>query len=190
MDETSRKLTINIRESRLCSLPPELPNTIYREVLLVDGDIEISDSSRPSQPALLQTNRQTRSEAILIYYSNSFRFSLYAFDAAPYITWCASSEQRRYARCRWSLDGPRNWMNLQCWLETYHRRECFGVGLSAQNMAQSKTGRVIVVRKFFQLVSVKHQQGSPWEEISKELEIVHEIICAVDPRWRLEKDLK
>jgi len=79
-------------QSRLCSLPPELRNRIYRYALVTDDRINVQRHVNvPSPPGLLQTSRQIRNETHAIYsIENSFHFIVFDFDAFLLQRWCVT----------------------------------------------------------------------------------------------------
>lgn len=182
--------TYNSRESRLLSLPPELRNAIYREVLLENGVVRITNEARPAPPSLLQVNRQIRKEATAIYYKeNTLRFCIWKFDAGVYITWSQLFTFHGEFSTRWSFEGPRNWENLLQWVEASYTGKCTKLQRSSTSPPQSSTGKTIVVGKFFDLMNnLSLVQGMSWEKVKEQLEVVHDMLCATDEVWESEKD--
>ncbi|KAG9648325.1 hypothetical protein KCU95_g1404, partial [Aureobasidium melanogenum] len=72
---------------RLMDLPVEIRLRIYSMAIGDRQDLTISDYRNVAEPALLQTNRQIRSEATPVFYgSKSFRFELQMPTDATYHT--------------------------------------------------------------------------------------------------------
>ncbi|KAK5701610.1 hypothetical protein LTR97_004426 [Elasticomyces elasticus] len=110
----------------LLTLPPEMRNRIYREVL-VEGDIYIHTHSRflPIEPALMRVCRQTREEALAIYHKeNSFVFDIDENDARNLINWCKSASRRKNSEIAFEVGHSQNWENLMAWAAATFRREC------------------------------------------------------------------
>ena len=85
------------QDSLLLKLPAELRNRIYRTALVSSDALDVTDKPRPTEPALLATCKQIRTEALGIYYSeNSFLLSINIFNRYPgdqpdtFMTWASS----------------------------------------------------------------------------------------------------
>lgn len=169
------------------SLPPEMRNMIYRYAL-VEGDIFMDPTM--TQPAVLQLNRQIRSEAKQIYYQeNNFYWALWANNAEKYIAWCTTSKQRRNAKCKWKLRGPRNWANLLKWLEAFYNGECRAPSYCNEQMGRTKTGKTAATARLLLLTKkMKLDQKLEWKDVRGNLELVHESFCVLDRKWMWEKD--
>ncbi|KAK5733161.1 hypothetical protein LTR17_009902 [Elasticomyces elasticus] len=110
----------------LLTLPPEMRNRIYREVLNGE-DIRISSSDRsfPIEPAILRTCRQARNEALAIYYKeNTFVFRIYENDARNLIKFCKLSLLHKDSETDFEVASSRNWKNLMVWAAAIFRDEC------------------------------------------------------------------
>ncbi|KAK5733162.1 hypothetical protein LTR17_009903 [Elasticomyces elasticus] len=116
----------------LLTLPPEIRNIIYGDVL-VEGDIYYTHEL-DTEPAILRTCRQTRSEASRIYYEeNRFVFWINNNDASQLIKWCMSSSSRRHSKMASSVDLSRNWVNLLVWARAAFHGECGALSLERED---------------------------------------------------------
>ncbi|KAK3628220.1 hypothetical protein LTR56_018734 [Elasticomyces elasticus] len=116
----------------LLTLPPEMRNLIYRDVL-VEGDIYYTHKI-DTEPAILRTCRQARSEASRIYYEeNRFVFWINNNDVSQLIKWCMSSSSRHRSRMASSVDFSRNWDNLLVWARAVFRGECGALVLERED---------------------------------------------------------
>ena len=114
----------------LLSIPHELRNRIYNEVLVSDNAIVISKRARTPyyQPALLRTCRQIRSEAISLFYSlNQFPATLESYDGCTLIPFYQMLLRYRAetADDNYSIyiDAERDQIHvpdLDAWLKAYH----------------------------------------------------------------------
>ncbi|KAK3628219.1 hypothetical protein LTR56_018733 [Elasticomyces elasticus] len=110
----------------LLTLPSEMRNRIYREVLNGD-EIEISSTDKflPIEPAVLRTCRQARNEALAIYYKeNTFVFRIYDNDARNLIKYCKLSLLHKDSDAAFEVASSRNWKNLMVWAAAVFRDEC------------------------------------------------------------------
>ncbi|KAK5731994.1 hypothetical protein LTR17_010947 [Elasticomyces elasticus] len=110
----------------LLTLPPEMRNRIYREVL-VEGDIYIYTHSRflPIEPALVRVCRQTRDEALAIYHKeNVFVFDINENNARNLINWCKSALRRKDGEIAFEVAHSQNWSNLAVWARAVFEGKC------------------------------------------------------------------
>ncbi|KAF2173997.1 hypothetical protein M409DRAFT_16268 [Zasmidium cellare ATCC 36951] len=117
----------------LLSLPAEMRNFIYAEVLISNERIKVTKDNY-QQPSLLRVNHQIRHEARPIYYcQNNFTIACPDFDATALVAFRIQS--RDVAPSMLGIDGkkpaislkspthtqPRNWSNLFRWLGALHQ---------------------------------------------------------------------
>ena len=170
-------------QSRLLSLPPEIRNTIYRYAL-VQGKISVRAPAfaTAEQPALLQVNRQIRTEAINIYYhENEFLWLVEDFDATATAMWQQSSEARAQASHIFEFEGRRVWDNLFKWLKAFYSDETSGIG--PVRLEQGGAEVVVAASHMFEVVRELRSQGREWEHIRPILECMRKAVGAYDAPW-------
>jgi len=174
--------------SPLLALPPGLRNTIYRLVLIEPGKIQIHNQP-PPEPALLRVNKRIRKEASSIYYKeNTFRFHIRDFNIEVLRKCCASAAQvlrkwstssRKRKRCHFNymIYTCYDWPELLEWLKAYYDGRCINVGERHDKDA-------CPVHSLFGLVSeMKRKQDLEWEQVTKNLEYVHQGLRATKSGW-------
>lgn len=116
------------REASFLGIPGELRNLIYRYALLQISMIPVSPFN-PSQPALLFTSRQVRSEALPIWLTEN-TFKVDAWDMQ--LTIPSNYHDHWLSRVAYqnffiTMRGKKNWGNLKGWLARYARHEVPGL---------------------------------------------------------------
>ncbi|KAK4610749.1 hypothetical protein CLAFUW4_13990 [Fulvia fulva] len=103
----------------------ELRNRIYREVLLQPAPIDYGDKGY-IRPALLNTCKAIRSEALKIYYyENSFHTDVWAYNASGMYRFRTSLEPigvnyEKIEEMTTTCFDLASWSNLMEWLRQYH----------------------------------------------------------------------
>ena len=166
----------------LLTIPPEMRNRIYREVL-VEGRITISGHDQlPTEPPLLRVCRTTRHEALSIYYQeNRFRFLIVDNDASKYIKWFKSCIRREDANISIDPYDSRNRGNLLKWAEAFYRGECGmpGEPEDAQTEGDAVEGILSVVERL-------QRYGVPWETVRAGLGDMRKALVAENQEWARE----
>ena len=165
----------------LLSLPGEVRNRIYGYSLVEASRITIDDQdSFPAEPALLQTCRRVRSEALDIYYKeNEFRFIIEEFEASHYIEWCQISDNKRLAYRTFVILPSTNWIKLKMWMKSYYHGEC---GAPVISLDTSQCNEDVVVH-MSSLVRRAVTDGISWESVDFMLECVHKSLAATNTEW-------
>lgn len=109
-------------------IPGELRNEIYRFALLENSMIKVSPQSH-SQPPLLWTNRQIRTEALTIFETeNTFKVDAWNMMLSiPSIYTSHWLSRIEYKRFYITMRGRKDWGNLKVWLGRYARHEVPGL---------------------------------------------------------------
>ncbi|KAM3420438.1 hypothetical protein BST61_g3711 [Cercospora zeina] len=134
-DAKTRAAQVSPTPSRLLRLPAELRNRIYRLGLHTAGDedrIIVTDFGH-ERPALLQTCRKIRTEALKIYYyENSFRIDMNSYDSTLLARFTqklrdlglethSAKPAKEYVECYLRYgDREPNWANLLQWMKFVH----------------------------------------------------------------------
>lgn len=109
-------------------IPGEIRNQIYRHALLQDTMIKVSPHSH-EQPALLQTNRQIRKEALSIWMTENI-FKVDAWDMKLTIPpnykshWLSCIQYKSFFI---TMRGGKDWGNLRDWLKMYSMHQVPGL---------------------------------------------------------------
>ena len=169
------------RHSRLLSLPAEIRNRIYNYAL-VEGRIEIqSHSEPPPQPALLQVNRQIRSEARQMYYrENNFVWFINDYDCGTFIRWSQSSERRKHANHIWKMGGLCVWENVLQWLEAIYYNRVDGPAWHGEERVGDSAA---VVHLMEAVRSMGWDQGLSWMEVKANLQHMRRALAAISQDW-------
>lgn len=165
-------------------LPAELRNEIYRYALVSTDRIHITTTmvQPPPEPGILHVNRQTRQEALAIYYhENHFRFDMYDLNASAYMRWVRAEPVMRGRLSVWfKLYIPTSpdlaWQNLMLWMEAIHSRRV-AHGPSSRRFPGKRAFR-IVVGEMKEMVEALKQQGLGWAQILKCLESSKRMLIA------------
>ncbi|KAI5359864.1 hypothetical protein Slin15195_G117250 [Septoria linicola] len=175
---------VNTSEPHFLSLPAELRNDIYRYAILSDDKIKIATNMAqpPQEPAMLRVNRQTRHEALGIYYQeNHFRFDMHNFDARAYTNWIQAKPIIRGRLQVWFklyliTSSELAWKNLMAWLEAIHVRKVFH-GPSDRAFPGKKKHR-IVAGELKQLAASMRGQGLSWNNVLANLTYSKRMLAA------------
>lgn len=170
-------------ESPLLSLPPEIRNIIYREVL-AHGAIQMS--AIVLEPPLLRVSRQIRDETMQIYYKeNTFEWTALSFDAKDYLAWIQALPARKHTSCSWTLGGAPNWNNLQRWLKAYHEGKSVRLRPVDPKTVPIQVRWTAIAAFLFDSVRVMGKQGLSWADIAANLGMTRSALCVLDERWEL-----
>lgn len=166
-------------ESRLVSLPAEIRNQIYKNVLVESEPIDVNSSNIPAEPGLLRVNRNIRNEARHFYYNdNLFLFTVYNYDGILLVRWLGSSEFRQHSKWQVHYEGLPNWANLLAWLKATYEENSHG-----RRPSRSVVKKASEVVGIFNLVARMKSDNVPWHEIEPYLEDVRQIMTYSDPLW-------
>jgi hypothetical protein len=133
--------TSSVATSPLFKLSPELRNKIYRLVLVRDPwddftnwEVIVDKANGIPEPALLASNKITRSEASgIFYHENCFSCRVLNFDPAPMLLLQSKFKEPLRKNppdielVRSRTKGEPIWENLVSWLHMCHRGECIGL---------------------------------------------------------------
>ncbi|KAK4497865.1 hypothetical protein PRZ48_010520 [Zasmidium cellare] len=134
-------------EPTLLGMPPEIRNIIYRYTLLSESMIKVTATS-PSQPALLRTNRQLRTEALPIFLTeNTFKVDAWDMQLSIPSNYAEHWLSRiAYKSFFITMRGKKDWGNLKGWLGRYARHEVPGLA------AGQPTPEAEILAQAFELV--------------------------------------
>jgi hypothetical protein len=180
----------------LLDLSAELRNRIYEHVLL-DEEITIIDKDfRP--PALLQVNRQVRSETHRMYYAQQKDGYEYDLEFNIVITNCDAALLKKAQRLQDEIDhfhhqigrhdhvlnfdiragGRGDWPNLMAWCQGVQRAEIRYDCLFAES---SNYNYMAVLRSA--LAVAKSHVGGSWERCSDALDELRPVLGVIDCAW-------
>jgi len=168
------------RASHFLQLPPELRNTIYRHVLIAkDPIIDIDPFLK--QPPLLQTCRQTRSEALKLWYlSNHFAMGISHCDASLLIEFYWHLSAVNIAGVAITVvAGKKHWTNLMVWCRAIWEGRAHGFEMEEGSMLGEMTDEEAVMRAAHRIVSRK---GS-WTQCEEELAELRFLVGKIEPGW-------
>jgi hypothetical protein len=168
-------------QQEFLTLPAEIRNIIYRYVLHEDYIYAFDGTLPPSQPGLLQVNRQLRKEASEIYYKeNIFRFEIRGFNIDTLLEWSRSSPHRQHATLGLRFDRTILWKNLLKWLKAYYDIELRDMGHFTDYLHNS----IRAAARMFEVVQKSGDKGLSWEEVEVNLEMWHKVLAAENPKWQ------
>ncbi|KAK4548845.1 hypothetical protein LTR36_008618 [Oleoguttula mirabilis] len=153
-------------EPTLLGMPPELRNQIY-ECTLPSDDGGYIKRDNFSQPGLLRTNHQIRSETITMWYARN-RFRIDVTDLDPSVLMAFHRHAKNY-------HGPMrgvgfvvglspDWTNLLRWLKWHHSVPAWGWTGGYDERAYCK-----VVARAFDIV--EELQRAPWHAVARVLKL-------------------
>lgn len=174
--------------SRLLSIPPELRNRIYRNVLLDPGRINVSATGF-TEPELLLTCKQIRSEAMGIFYNEcTFVLDNDDYDPTTAIAWTMKLRALSKRKIITNRCGPPtifsqtrptpSWTNLLKWVKACHERQA---GAMYAGETRKDAGAHIISACLLMGVNLR---DTPWAGLEKVLEHQHCALVALDERWR------
>ncbi|KAF2173479.1 hypothetical protein M409DRAFT_15760 [Zasmidium cellare ATCC 36951] len=145
--ETPPEETMTPPEPSLLGIPGELRNIIYRYALLQDTMIKVSPAT-PSQPSLLWTTRQIRTEALPIFLAeNTFKVDAWDMELTIPSNYTAHWLSKiAYKNFFITMRGKKDWGNLKGWLGRYARHEVPGLA------AGQPTSEAEILAQAFELV--------------------------------------
>ncbi|WPB02075.1 uncharacterized protein RHO25_006709 [Cercospora beticola] len=184
--------------SRLLQLPAELRNRIYRLVLHTAGEEDriIVTEFGHERPALLQTCKKIRNEALKIYYyENSFRIDMNSYDSALLARFTrklrdlglethSAKPAKEYVECYLRYgDREPNWANLLQWMKFVHSGLVPPRKLTpAERWASGRHSTVRIVISSMNNM-VRCLADRPWEEVKKLLEDQRVVLATTNARW-------
>ena len=168
----------------MLELPPELRNRVYRALLTSIENFTIPvNEGPPTEPALLSVCRQTREEAIGIYYQeNTFGFDIDDFDISGFQRWW-TTHKRYNPRFLWHLSPSPTWGTLLGWLEAYFKDELPGLSVDDQDRERYDSMTITGEILFTIVWRLKRHSWMRWEEVLAVLEDVHEILRLNTEDW-------
>lgn len=169
-------------------LSGELRNLIYRHVLVEPHPIPTRQETWFAEPALLRVSRAIRLEAEGIYYfENRFVYEIVDFDTGVALAWAskASAVLSRLGgvpRVGAAIYRSRDWGNLRRWLREYHAGRL--APRIEMTVVQGHVGpEERILCGLFDLADGFREVE--WKRIDKALEVQHEVLVLLDPRWRV-----
>lgn len=191
-DALGRTIGTSYMENRFLALPPELRTIIYRAVLVQREAVAlaISEPSHPrnAQSGLLLACRQTRNEAIGIYYGeNTFRLGIHSLRGKALVPIVRilmkyGEHDSKAPDVRLVHYGRPNWANLKEWLRNGHERRYWNMmAAMAEKCLQERDMKGKIMGSAFKMVVTMKEQ--PWEEVERLLELWHDMAKVVDAVW-------
>lgn len=192
----------------LLDLPAEMRNEIYMMVLTSPSTIRMTPTGY-ERPAILNTCKAIRAEAIAVYYyNNKFRISVSQYSPAPFIKLYKVFESinrtlgtntlvaKKLQLTTEFADDTPHWANLMGYLKyvfeggrrmfgyspehVWKKSGQFGVGLNG-------TGEKMVVASM--VVLCKHMRGNAqWKVVERVLKDQRTLLIAFDRRWAVDRE--
>lgn len=176
----------NDNDSALLQLPGELRNRIYRLVLCQEKQIIVTRLNWSShQPALLQTNRQIRNEAIgVFYHGNAFCVAVHDWNGSLLERFRdLRSVYKSNAHWRHYFTGGPHWANLLEWLKGVHGRT--RRSLRTPGLNQVRPALRWVLAACFE--TAQNGRAMPWSTVERILGVQRKALIALDSRWGLDR---
>ena len=166
-------------------LPPELRNAVYRFTICESSHINIGHTFTFAEPAILQTNKQIRREALeFFYYENTFRFHISDLDCTLLRRWIRSSPLRRNASLWAAINHSNNWRNLKRWLRHAFLDSRLAIGMPVQRSTTTPgMTRIYGVAQFFDVMLREKYAGATWESVDERLEDLKSAMQTVKPGY-------
>jgi hypothetical protein len=176
--------------SHLLDLPPEIRIMIWDFTLTSPTPILITDQLK--QPALVQVNRQIRSETRKIaLLNNNYRIDVVACDARLFAKffqlwqYIVNSDVKQGKKMfqlpiRIKLLGDCHWLNLANWCRLVSRGKCgaLTIGPAARGMS-----------KIVEAATGLAASAESWEELDRGLKIWRPVAALDDPQWLLDLEV-
>jgi hypothetical protein len=175
--------------SRLLGLPPEIRIMIWEYALTSPTPIKITDQSK--QPALIQVNRQIRSETRKLAFLNNYRIDIVACDARLFSKYfqlwqhvvnspSKASTKKIVLPIRIKLVGGCHWPNLVRWCRLVAKGKCgaLTIGPAARGMS-----------KIVEAATGLAASTDSWEELERRLKFWRPVAALDDPQWLLDLEV-
>ena len=192
LDLASDTMEWESEQPPLFRLPGELKNKIYRSVLVSDRSIEV-DSSGLQEPALLLACKQSRREAMGIFYGeNEFIIQHPNYDGSTPVKWTRKARSIK-AQCKVQMNcmgycapgsstGTPHWATLLLWLKRYHDNSVLIRFPPPSRVPAETPVAQTILGVMFEIA--RGLRTRPWAEVETLLEEHHHILVKLDPRWR------
>ena len=173
---------------RLLKLPAELRNCIYRLALVQEGDI-VYNKDGYARPAVLNTCKKIRSEALKIfYYENTFISTISNYDVTAVEKFyqlevtigLTSAKVQTFTQ----VSGyPTSWARLLRWLRVFHAAKRFAQSTRIANLGTSIAVDMApyIVAGMFD--TARMLRGQPWAIVEDILTVQRAMLDAVDAAW-------
>ena len=162
----------NLQKANLLTIPAELRNTIYENVLLSKKRIDLSTKPNRRPPGLLSTCCHIRKEALPIYYKgNSFKFTVHEYDGTEAKHAFGAVQKYRpddKKAIRIVLCENCNSVDIDSlnqWLQEYHADA--GVPGLRQDKSADEHDEQTLARRTFGVVKAMRKKS--WEEVEEVL---------------------
>ena len=179
--------------SRLLDLPPEIRTMIWEFALISPTHVKVTDQLK--QPALIQLNRQIRSETRkLAFLNNNYRIDIVACDARLFAKFFqlwqhvvnsnsnnkTSLTKKFVLPIRIKLVGDCHWLNLVRWCRLVAKGKCgaLTIGPAARGMS-----------KIVEAATGLAASTDSWEELERGLKFWRPVAALDDPQWLLDLEV-
>ncbi|KAK3697263.1 hypothetical protein LTR37_017575 [Vermiconidia calcicola] len=176
---TGRDKQDKISKPSLLTIAAELRNTIYELSLVSNGKIDLSIPSNKQQPGLLKASRQTRQEALPIYYQgNKFSYTIHGYDGVVAMP-AAKLVRKHCPKAKGSLiielheACPVHVCKLALWLKGYHENASIP-SLRQDRRAEEGDDRTLARRTFGVVQAMRskkwhedlaeHEESDEWDK--------------------------
>ena len=169
----------------LLGLPAELRCTIYEYVLVASEHVLVT--AQLQQPPLSLVSRQTRSEAITIWYNkNIFAFDIWDCDATLLKAFLLHADATGHGQknVRIMNKGKKSWTNLKTWCRYVFDDKAFYVrrvhDMSARDAVITAAQDMAV--KFSRRIASNNKEAV-WSECEEMLDTLRFAVGKLDAEW-------
>ncbi|KAK4626902.1 hypothetical protein CLAFUW4_05047 [Fulvia fulva] len=172
---------------RLLTLPAEIRNRIYEYALIEHPNILITPAIR--EPPLLSANRQIRTEALGIYYSNLniFILPIHSSDATLYLRWHTHLQSLGFDDMTSGLvrlSGTPRWENLFRWCKAVYQGGASMIRFKEDIRIKGQTTAMYhVVIAGLEIAKAGRESGLRWDVVEKLLGSLMYGVVEYDERW-------
>ncbi|KAK4500662.1 hypothetical protein PRZ48_008851 [Zasmidium cellare] len=187
------------KKLHLLTLPAEVRNHIYEEVLVESDNINVPATGM-KQPALLRVCGQIRDEVTQMYYGqNIFTLNVQDYDGTAFAPFhkimmrvfatenvntentADTTAEKVAPKLEVVLHGGPSWANLSRWLHAVHAGEMWPIDVHGWDMVSVSNEWMGVLTIFRTLMDA--MLHLPWAEVERVLEGMWMMLVMIDHHW-------
>ncbi|KAK3710693.1 hypothetical protein LTR37_010112 [Vermiconidia calcicola] len=179
-----RKRQRALKRLSLLKLPAEARNKIWEYALTENATVEISPICSRQPPEWVSACKQMRGETWKMWYRvNQFNITIYNLDARAYHRWLRYLMSRNVAipALTLTIHHSCNWNNLLAWCKAARNDMVLLDHFKALQLIEGSQQVYAMVNIALQITAWWSRQ--PWEVCVANLQYVHMLASAFDPRW-------